>query len=115
MTPGPQGRAAASTPLAGPPPVVAGAAVAKPGTPAPPVAGVPGPAPRRWTLEIPPQTVLRTSNDRLHPMEASSLNKTLRALGKRLAQARRIPRIGRADIYTTYLPPPRLKKSNRNG
>ncbi len=111
MTPAPQGRAAASTPPAGPPPAAAGAAVAKPGTPRSPVRDVPGPAPQRWTLEIPPGTTLRTSNDRLHPREAAKLNKALRVLGCELARAGRIPRIARrADVYTTYLPPPRLRK-----
>ena len=111
MTSLPNDTAAPSPP--GGPPSRATAAV-KPGPgPLPPVADHPGPGapPRRWALEIPPQTVLRTSNDRLHPREAAKLNKALRTLGYELARAGRIPRIARADVYTTYLPPPRLKKN----
>lgn len=116
MTSFPQERAAATHPPVGPPPR-AGAAV-QPGpalafTPRGASEAGPGPdfiPPRTWTLAIPPGTVLRTSNDRLHPMAAHKVNKALRELGQQLARDQRIPRIERADVLTTYIPPPRLRR-----
>jgi hypothetical protein len=68
------------------------------------------PEPRTWTIELPPSTVLLTSNHRLHRMEAHSVTQSLRDLGRTLARKQRIPRLERADIVLTYLPPPRRAK-----
>ena len=76
----------------------------------PPCGGAGTKTPRTFTLEIPPGTVLRTSNDRLHRMEEHKRNKVLRELGQQLAREQRIPRLERADVLTTYIPPPRAKK-----
>jgi hypothetical protein len=54
--------------------------------------------------------VLRTSNDRLHRMEAAKVNKALRTLAYRLARMELVPRLERADILLTYIPPPRLER-----
>ena len=60
---------------------------------------------------VPPGTVLRTSNDRLSRPVAARMNKALRPpLASQLALAARIPRVERADILLTYVPPPRAKK-----
>ena len=73
----------------------------------PPCGGAGTKTPRTFTLEIPPGTVLRTSNDRLSRPVAARLNKALRQLASQLALAARIPRVERADILLTYIPPPR--------
>jgi hypothetical protein len=88
-----------------------GAAVGIPAGGDQPTPGLMPPAgPRTWTIEMPPSTVLLTSNHRLHRMEAHKINTSLGDLAGQLARNQRIPRIERADILLTYLPPPRLVK-----
>lgn len=68
------------------------------------------PAARAWVLEIPPGTVLLTSNHRLYRYDANRATQNLKQIAIGLARQQRIPQIARADIYVTYVPPPRLKR-----
>ena len=72
--------------------------------PAPPPAG-----PRTWVIELPAGTVLLTSNHRLHRMKANAITQDLKNTAATLARQQRIPRLGKATIVVSYLPPPRVR------
>ena len=96
---------------AAPPASPGGAAVGIPAGGDLPTPGLTPPAgPRTWTIELPPSTVLLTSNHRLHRMKANAVTQSLRGLAIQLARKQRIPQVERADILVTYLPPPRLRR-----
>lgn len=75
-----------------------------------PLGEVRSPATRSWVLEIPAGTVFLTSNHRLHRMRVWEINRELKKISARLARIQKIPRIERADIWFTYLPPPKLER-----
>lgn len=67
-------------------------------------------ATRTWVLEIPAGTTFLTSNHRLHRMRVWEINRELKKISAALARIQKIPRIERADIWFTYLPPPKLER-----
>lgn len=93
-----------------------------PRTPAAPVASVRGHAPsvpspsggtegpRSWVIELPPGTVLLTSNHRLHRMQVHTVTQVLKGTAITLARKQGIPRLERATVLVSYLPPPRVKR-----
>jgi len=72
--------------------------------PAPPPAG-----PRTWVIELPAGTVLLTSNHRLHRMKAHGIIQDLKNTATTIARVMRIPRLERAEVLVSYLPPPRVR------
>jgi hypothetical protein len=68
----------------------------------------PSPLPgRTFTLEFPPGMEILTGNNRLSRYPKARVTKALREQGWAQAKRLKLPRLERAEICVTYLPPPR--------
>ena len=66
-----------------------------------------GPKPRAWTVVFPPGMEILTGNNRLSRYPKARVVKALREQGWAQAKRLGLPRLERAEIHVTYLPPPR--------
>ena len=69
-----------------------------------------GPAPRTFTIELPPGTPILTGNSRLNRYERNRITQGLKNAVIVLARRDRIPPVGRCDITVEYATPPRRRK-----
>ena len=66
--------------------------------------------PRSWRIELPPRTVLLTSNDRLNVHERAARIKALRHTGWAMARACKIPPLERAHIFYVLHPDTKTRR-----
>lgn len=73
-----------------------------------------GTTPRRYTIEIPPRTILLNANDRHDRYKRARIVKNLRTITHQLAVIRRIPRLERAVITGLVHPPDNRDRDPHN-
>jgi hypothetical protein len=65
---------------------------------------------RTWRIELPPRTVLLTSNKRLGFREQAKVVKALRHTGWAMARAAKIPRLERAHVFYVLHPDTKTRR-----
>lgn len=71
-------------------------------------------APREFTIEIPPRTILLNANDRPNHYARARVVRNLRTIAHQLAVIRRIPHLERVEITGFVHPPDARKRDPHN-